>query len=162
MNALLPLRVQVVHHDGKPLLNVKQDETDERVLKVNLVSAVTLPSQKDCVVQAEVLATNVDSNVDGMLFEPNHEALNSLGLELMESLVTVNDGKVLLPVENPQGISIRLDVCFELGTVRSIDSLSREPCTVTDSCEASRNADVKAITPTPERASKLVCKDCYL
>ena len=39
--------------------------------------------------------------------------------------------------------------------MRSNDSLSREPGMVTDSCEASRNAHVKAIDPSPERASKL-------
>ena len=75
MNALLPLGVQVVYHDGNLLLNVKQDETEDCLLKVNLVSAVALLSR--CVVK---LGTNVDSSVDGMLFEPNREALNSVSL----------------------------------------------------------------------------------
>ncbi len=55
-----------------------------------------------------------------VLFEPNREALSLLGLELSESLY---ENKVLLPIENPQGIPVRLDECFELGTVKLVDFL---------------------------------------
>ena len=160
MNSLLPLGVQVVDEDGKPLLKLRQSKAEEKMLKVNLVSALTLPCQKGRIVEAKLIDCDVKHNMldkKDVLFEPNREALSLLGLELSESLVTVYENKVLLPIENPQGIPVRLDECFELGTVKLVDlSATKGEQSTVESCQTSSNGHVKVLTPTVERAKKLL------
>ena len=93
----------------------------------------------------------IDCDVKHTLDEPNREALSLLGLELSESLVTVYENKVLLPIENPQGIPVRLYECFELGTVKLVDlSATKGERSTVESCQTSSKA------PTVERAKKLL------
>ncbi len=62
MNSLLPLGVQV---DGKPLLKLRQSKAEEKMLKVNLVSALTLPCQKGRIVEAKLIDCDVKHNYAG-------------------------------------------------------------------------------------------------
>lgn len=53
-----------------------------------------------------------------VLFEPNHKFLDSIGKVATEALVSLEKNVFRIPVENPQGVTVRLDVGAELGTVR--------------------------------------------
>jgi hypothetical protein len=68
----------------KPVLPSVVQEPD--IVVVSLVESVTLPSHKGCVVKGVVLSP--DHVRTDLLFEPNHDVMDSLGLCAEESVVT--------------------------------------------------------------------------
>ena len=98
-----------------------------------------------------------------MLFEPKRELLGPLGIDAYESVISLrSDGTVLIPLENYQGIPVKLEEGVELGTVRECDLTKHETSGVPGSCGtaepeiASRCAAVKALPNTPERFEQLL------
>ena len=94
------------------------------------------------------------------MFEPARDVVESHGLYSHESLITLNtDGMALIPVENYQGLPVKLKKGMQLGVVR--------PCNLPDSVEIDapekveplddcRCATVKAFSNTPERFQQLL------
>ena len=95
----------------KPILvlpkknSVPGTETSEstKSAKVNLVGAVSIPTQKGHVVRARVSSAETVFSYHGVLFEPHHKVLDPLGINVTESLVSLKNGEIVLPVENHQG-----------------------------------------------------------
>ena len=48
------------------------------------------------------------------MFEPNQEAVGSCGLSVFECLVTAEEGKATLPIENFQEFTVYLDAGEEM------------------------------------------------
>ena len=56
------------------------------------------------------------------MFEPKHESLEPLGLFTQESITKVHSGgSVLIPLQNFQGMPVRLEKGIELGVARPCD-----------------------------------------
>ena len=54
-----------------------------------------------------------------MLFEPACDIIKSHGLFSQESLITLNvDGMALIPIDNYQGLPVKLKKGMQLGVVR--------------------------------------------
>jgi hypothetical protein len=127
MNVLPALGVVINRANGEPLI-VKNQTSNDRVSSVRLVQSVSIPSLK-----GRFLEVKVDQNKSGsgipsgssVLFEPHAGLLQPLGLHSHESLVTVQDnGCVLVPVQNPDGTTVRLDKGLNIGDVRCISEHS--------------------------------------
>ena len=55
-----------------------------------------------------------------MLFEPESKSLESLRVSELESLVCVDqDGQMLIPIHNYQGVCVKLSEGMQLGAVRA-------------------------------------------
>ena len=112
------LGISVVRANGQPLVP-RQDKGGVQVASVNLIQAAAIPGLKGCFVQARV--DMVQSDGECLLFEPEHQSLDSLGVSALESLISVdNKGIALVPIQNCQGSSIRLKKGTCLGTIRPI------------------------------------------
>ena len=86
---------------------------------VNLIQAAAIPGLKGCFVQARV--DMVQSGGECLLFGPEHQSLDSLGVSALESLISVDDkGIALVPIQNCQGSYIRLKKGTCLGMIRPI------------------------------------------
>ena len=179
MNTLPALGLTILRANGEPLI-VKQ-ESHPSVAHVRLVEAVTVPSLKGCFlkVQAGCCATGLRA-VSGtpLLFEPRHNALEPLGIGSHESLVTVlDDGCMMVPIQNYQGTSAFLEAGMEVGCAVSVGDVSEVGgavsvgdvnevgCTSGVSgmsevdcrdVEVTRCARVDAIVRTPERTKNLL------
>ena len=98
-----------------------------------------------------------------MLFEPKHDLLAPLGVNASECVVTVTeDGEVLLPVNNYQGITAHMEAGMQLGTVRSVEIVTSTGEILTESSKTtSSNAPLKAVECTPGRIEQ-VCAELNL
>ena len=71
---------------------------------VNLIQAAPIPRLKGCFVQARV--DMVQSDGESLLFEPEHQSLDSLGVSALESLISVDDkGIAISSIQNCEGSS---------------------------------------------------------
>ena len=117
-----------------------------------------IPPQKGCVVQARVSASDCVFVDQEVLFKPNHECLDPLGVSVTKSLVTLKNGEVALPIENHHGNLVHLDAGVKLGCVRCsgpVLECSDEP--VQERVRsASINAAVRAEMPPVSRLNKLL------
>ena len=120
VNALPLLGISVVQSKGDTVLASHLEETDG--IKIQLVEAVTLPSQKCRIVRAELSGDHAGICGD-MLFQPFQEILQPLGLCVEESLIfRPEDGVFIwIPMEKYQGVAVRLDAGSCLGTVTPMD-----------------------------------------
>ena len=124
------------------------------------MQAATIPSMKGCIVRACV-GDGYSPN-EQFLFEPRHEALEPLGLCAHESLMTVSDGIALIPLQNFQGVSVKLDKGTPLGMVQPCKPLCQdlaqpgEGPSLPDSLGGGLCAHVKALPNTPERYQRLL------
>ena len=149
-NALFALGVSVSRANGEPLKSSGGTQA-----QVHLVQAATIPSMKGRIVKACV--SDGYSPNEQLLFEPRHEALEPLGLSAHESLVTVSDGIALIPLQNFQGVSVKLDKGTPLGMVQPCEPLYRdlaqpgEGPSLSDSPGGGLCANVKALPNTLER-----------
>ena len=165
MNVIPLLGIEIRHCDGEPILILDEEKAPQKpdVARVSLVSAVPIPPQKGRVVQARVSPFNGVFADQEVLFEPNHECLDPLGVSVTESLVTLKNGEVALPIENYCGNLVHLDAGVELGCVRCsgpVWECSDEP--VQERVEsASINAAVRAEIPPVSRLSKLLQMLCH-
>ena len=156
MNAIPLLGISVVRSNEDVMLSSLPAESD--TAKVNLVEAVTLPSQRGRILKAKVMCP-VKSQKD-LLFEPDHEILAPLGVNAAKSLITTcGDGEVWIPIENHQGVTVRLEAGTPLGTVRPADitySATTGETSTTEFLPTSSNSPVKAIRQTPEHIKQLM------
>ena len=155
---------QVTEHevksDGEP--EASCDMSEPKVSYVRLVQATTIPGQNGRVIKAQIDA-EFERERD-MLFEPKHGALDPLGLTTQEALVSVlADGSVLIPIQNFQGVPVKLDEGLELGVARCCE-LPVELVAARDRVEladvdpkavpVSTCAAVRTIDVTPERGEQ--------
>ena len=64
---------------------------------------------------------------------------------------------MLLPIENPQGVTVHLDAGMQLGSVQALPSPPLEPQgTPEGDCASSSTSTVKASTHTPEHLPALM------
>lgn len=105
MNALPALGLTMLRANGEPL--TVKEESNPGVAHVRLVEVITVPSLKGCFmkVKADYCTTGLKAAAGSpLLFEPQHEVFEPLGLSTYESLVTLSDdGCMLVTVQNYQG-----------------------------------------------------------
>ena len=154
-NALFALGVSVSRANGEPLKSCGGPQA-----QVRLIQAATIPSMKGRIVKACVSDGYFPN--EQVLFEPRHEALEPLGLNAQESLVTVSDGIALIPLKNYQGVSVKLDEGTPLGMVQQCEPVCqvltepRERPSLSGSQSGGLCAHVKALPNTPERYQRLL------
>ena len=73
---------------------------------------MTIPAQKGRIVKA---LPETECNYHDVLFELNHKILDTLGVNLTESLVSLKGGEIVLPVENN---AVHLNTELEIGSVQ--------------------------------------------
>ena len=161
MSVIPHLGVTMTRADGEALITSL--EPDSRIARVCLVQSTTIPGQKGRFVKARV--DGDPHEVEHLLFEPKHEFLESLGVCTQESVVTVHpDGMVLIPMQNFQGVPVRLEGGVQLGVVRQCDLhvpdqvIIDVPETVDSELPPvdSRCASVIALVNNPDRLQQLL------
>ena len=106
MNAISSLGMHVLRANGEPVLPVSSNEP--MVATVNLLGAIVIPSRSGRIVKAH-LSGGETSGCD-LLFARNHDQLGLLGVSVQESVLAKHDnGTVLLPMENYQGMTVHLE-----------------------------------------------------
>ena len=159
MNVIPFLGITVRRANGKPLHAVA-----EQVAQVRLIQTTTIPGQKGRVVEVQVESDGCVG--DQLLFEPEHQKLSELGIWAQESLIAVQpSGKALLPIQNFQGISVKLTEGEQLGVAslcdlpRSEEPESNPEPTLGFAPQGQRDstcACVNALPNTPERYATLM------
>ena len=86
------------------------------------------------------------------VFEPNAGILETYGLCARESLVVVTDGKLCVPIENPQGTPIHIEGGVRIETVWALEG----PLDEVHGGSVCVSAHVKAIAHSPERLDRLL------
>ena len=166
-NIIPYLGVSITRANGEALATSPQSEPT--VSRVCLVQATTIPSQKGRFIKCRVdsnpcqskgQADGNTSEVKCCLFEPACDVIESHGLCSHESLITLNiDGMALIPVENYQGLPVKLKKGMQLGVVRSCDlpeTVKVDTPEKNEHLDDSRCAAVKALSNTPERFQQLL------
>ena len=106
MLSRLYIGITVLRRTGEPGVS-RFNSREPQVARVSLVDSVVIPGQRGRYLKARVdcdamLASDV-------LFEPCHGMLDSLGVYTHESLVRRHDdGTILVPVQNHQGVAVHL------------------------------------------------------
>ena len=112
-NVLMHLSVKVHHASGDPVKLVGGEINQSQV---RLVQAVSVPSGKAKFVEAKLDVPLVEG--EELVFEPCAETFGKHTLVAPEALVTLHsDGKVLVPVENYESMTVRLESDLVLGQV---------------------------------------------
>ena len=120
-NVLMHLGVTVQRASGDPVKLVGGEVSQ---YQVRLVQAVSVPSGKAKFVKAKLDVPLI--NGEELVFEPCAETFHRHALVAPEALVTLHsDGKVLIPVENYEALTVRLESDTVLGQVI-------RPCKVAD------------------------------
>ena len=105
MNVLPALGLEITRANGKPLIT--KIESESKVACVRLVKSLSIPSLKGCFLELEVDHKGSNGNAltgSDVLFEPQVNLLEPLGISTQESLVTVQkNGRVLVPIQNTDG-----------------------------------------------------------
>lgn len=164
MNAIPLLGIEVNHSDGEPILVLdKEMPAPNDTAQVNLVGAVTIPAQKGRIVTARISSPETEFGDRDVLFEPNHKILDTLGINVTESLVSLKGGEIVIPVENHHGNTVHLDADLKLGSVRqNYSPLESSDKQFQDHGETvSRNAPVKAEASPAGRIEKLLQILCH-
>ena len=152
-NVLPALSLSVVRANGQQLTASVEKEVGPA--HVNLVQTVTTPVEKGLFVKGQVDGDS--SNLEHLLFEPKHESLEPFGLSTQESIVTVHpDGMVLIPLQNFQGVPVRLEKGVEFGVARQCDLPDQVSIDLPQTVDSelphveSRCATVQALVNSPE------------
>ena len=165
MNVIPLLGIEIHHCDKEPILVLGEEKMPQKpdIARVNLVGAVPIPAQKGHVVRARVSVPDGVIDDREVLFEPNHKVLDPLGVSVTESLVTLKNGEVILPIENYHGNIVHLDAGVELSCVRCSESVLE--CSDQPMRERMRsvsiNAPIRAEKPPTSRVKKLLQMLCY-
>ena len=123
MNAIPPLGITVLRRNGEPIVSTTtlEPNLEPRVARVRLVGSVVVPGQK-----GRYIKVHVDGDhpiADDFLFEPRHETLSALGVCASEGLVRKReDGTILVPIQNYQGIAVHIEAGALLGEAHPLDS----------------------------------------
>ena len=122
MNILPQLGLKFVQPNGMPLGTETEACQPEKVSTVNVVSSTYLPSHKTTMLEAEISTPFSDG--DALMFEPNQEDFEKMGLRLPDALLTQQpNGRVHIPVENSWAVSARLQRGDCLGVVTTCRDL---------------------------------------
>ena len=171
MNLIPKLGIKLVHNNGEPVHQLSNDSVSDQV-EVCLVKTAAIPCQHGKILTATI--SGQEFNTKDLEFIPCQDTFKALGISVRESLVTSqDDGKILIPVQNFQGITVHLNAGTKLGVVKE---MATEPCVIpvvkskntvlddpmssdVDSC-TSRNAAVTSVSITPECVDEiLACLD---
>lgn len=95
-----------------------------------------------------------------LLFEPAHDRLEPLGVSALESLISVDsEGLAVIPIQNFQGVCVKLDPGMQIGAVRcplpDIVEVDVEPNREVHECTEANCAHVKAFDDS-QRCHKLL------
>ena len=151
------LGITVRRGNGKPLHAIA-----EREVQVRLVQTTTIPGQRGWVVQVQVESESCLG--DELLFHPEHQRMSELGVWAQEALISVqSNGKALIPLQNFQGMSVKLKEGEHIG-VASLCDLPRpeepefypEPMRETAMQSNGTCTCVQALPNTPERYETLM------
>ena len=165
MNALPSLAISVLRRNGEPVASTPNPR-EPQVARVSLVESVAIPGQKGRYLKAQIDCDSVLAS--DVLFEPYHGMLDSLGVCTHESLVhRSDDGTILIPVQNYQGVAVHLEADAVLGGVRPLESdcrvLSlnealRSPPLVSGDCTCPDNggAAVRTVFPRSGRVVEIL------
>ena len=155
INAIPLLGISVIQGGGKPILpSAQEDVFESEVATVSLVESVTIPSQKGCMLRARL--STPAPKCKGLLFEPEHAALEPLGVNAYESVVGVDEnGELWLPIENYQGVTARLEAGMHLGTIRETTVVTTSQSLSESTSSKSLINPVAAISCTPARVERL-------
>ena len=158
-NVLPALGISLVRANGQKFTASIENEAEPA--HINLVQSVTIPGQKGRFVKGRIEGD--PSKLEHLLFEPKYESLEPLGLCTQESILTVHsDGSVLIPLQNFQGMPVRLERGAELGVARQCNLPDQVNIDVPQTVDSelphdhSRCATVKALVNSPERLEKLL------
>ena len=169
MNAIPSLGITVLRRNGEHILSNStrtEPKLEPRVARVSLVESVVIPGQKGRYLKAHI---DCDGPVaDDFLFEPHHDALGTLRVRAQESLLHKrDDGTLLVPVQNYQGMAVHMEAGALLGEIRSLEhdhkvltldealhlpSLAKDENGSVTSC----NAPVQAVFNIPDRIDQIV------
>ena len=108
----------VSFHDAQGKALHSQMPSGPLKARVSLVQASLIPSQVGMVLEAQVGRSLPDGRE--VVFEPDSDGL---GLGAFDSLLTVNAGRVYVPVHNVQQSSVKLETGHTLGVVELCGSL---------------------------------------
>ena len=76
-----------------------------------------------------------------LLFEPEHKVLETLGVSAIESLISVDSsGITLIPLQNYQGVCVKLDKGTELGWAAMSNAVCARVSTGDDDPECHHNS----------------------
>ena len=154
MNAISLLGIKVRHCDGEPILFLDEEKLPSGVVTVNLICATSIPAQAVRIVRARMSVPGTLCNKKTLIFEPCHEVLDPLRLSALESLVSVEDCEIVLPMENHEGNTVHVGAGVQLGTVRCSDIAGNEPIDVPVG-PVSCNAHVLVSTVSAKQVEKL-------
>ena len=169
MNAIPSLGITVLRRNGEHILSnstCTEPKLELQVARVSLVESVVIPGQKGRYLKAHI---DCDGPVaDDFLFEPHHDALGTLGVCAQESLLHKrDDGTLLVPVQNYQGMAVHMEAGALLGEIRSLEhdhkvltldealhlpSLAKDENGSATSC----NTPVQAVFNIPDRIDQIV------
>ena len=155
MNALPLLGIEVRQSNGTLILpsELKPGNSSRTTIsKISLLTSAVVPSHKGCVLHAEICNPDMALSDGDFLFEPNQKVPGSRGLSALECLVTVEHGKVSVPVDNFQEFTAHLDAGEEIGVLRPCDSSLISSHST--SPPPSTAAVVKTMDPPPEQMSR--------
>ncbi len=163
MNAAPALGLTFLTAKGQPLRSQsgEQPEASSTEARVCLTQTVSVPGRKGRFLEAAVHCHFQKG--DELLFEPNTNFLKSHGLSAQESLLTVRPhGTILIPMQNFQTSTVRLEEGMEIGQVELLGVSAQD-----DVAQGSKVAilhvqtgqveehEGNSVTNCPERRSRL-------
>ena len=150
-NVLMHLGVKVQRANGDPVKLVGGEVNQSQV---RLVQAVSVPSGKAKFVEAKLDVPLVEG--EELVFEPCAETFDRHALVAPEALVTLHsDGKILVPVENHEALTVRLESDTVLGQVVR-PSKAADPVVSSGQTGQSLRVEAKVDSTVEERQRKLI------
>ena len=120
MNVLPALGLAITRANGESLISKHEASSKVAHAHVSLVQSSTIPSLKGQFLKVQPDCTLTDCKSE-VLLEPQLDIFESLGLRTHESVVTVlEDGYMYVPVQNCDGVSVRLEQGTDVGVVRCV------------------------------------------
>ena len=151
MNVISFLGITVHRANGKPLHAIVEHDA-----QVRLVQTTSIPSMKGRVVEAQLIDSDSFHGSE-LLFQPEYKVLDDLGVWTQESLITVqSNGRAFIPLQNIQGMSVKLDKGVQLGVASLCDFHGQDkPGRLTERVQGkgvphSTYASIKALVHSPE------------
>ena len=168
MNAAQPLGLLFLDNKGKPLrttskhLYGSESVLEQKSACVSLIHATTIPSHGGRFLKAQV-GGDCRRPGDQLIFEPQKDNLEPMGLSGVDSILTVHEeGTVLIPVQNFYESKVIIPGGVELGRVKPFDksavNVSLPPHSMTDESVCAKVVVNGPGYHEPERPSRLLGK----
>ncbi len=150
-NVLMHLGVKVQRANGD---SVKLVGGEVNQSQVRLVQTVSVPNGKAKFVEAKLDVPLVEG--EELVFEPRAETFQRNALAAPEALVTLHsDGKVLVPVENYEALTARLESDTVLGQVVRPSKVA-DPVVGSGQASQCLQVEAKVASTVEERQRKLI------